>query len=69
MLLFVIHTTGAVLSNLYVPLHTPVFHALSYAHKCKYLVHSVLSDVVVQLVYAVPFAQHCANVTLAFHVQ
>ena len=62
-------TVGFVLSNLYVPLHAAVFHALSYAHKCKYLVHSVLFVSVAPLLYDVPFAQHCANVALAFHVQ
>ena len=61
--------TGSTLSNLYVPLAIFEFHALSYAHTYKYLVHSVLSVIVAQLVYVVPFAQHCANVAVVTHVQ
>ena len=67
--LFVNHTTGAVLSNLYVHTHHHVFHTLSYAHKCRYLTHSVLSDVVAPLLYFVPLAQHCANVVVLLVVQ
>ena len=61
--------TGSTLSNLYVPLHAAVFHALSYSHKCKYLVHSVLFISLAPLLYAVPFDQHCANVVLLLVVQ
>ena len=60
---------GFVLSNLYVQLAILLFHALSYAHTYKYLVHSVLSVIVVQLVYCVQFAQHCANVVVVTVVQ
>mgnify|MGYP006935962152 CR=1 FL=1 len=60
---------GFVLSSLYTPLNNLEFHATSYAHAYKYLVHSVLSVILVQLVYAVPPAQHCANVAFATHVQ
>ena len=60
---------GSVLSNLYVPLTTLLFHATSYAHTYKYLVHSTSSVIFVPLVYVVPFAQHCANVAFVIHVQ
>ena len=68
-LLFVIDKLGAVLSNLYVHTHPPVFHALSYAHRCKYIIDSAVFDVVAQFVYAVPLLQHCANVVLLLDVQ
>ena len=61
--------TGSTLSNLYVPLAIFEFHALSYAHTYKYLVHSTSSVIFVLFVYCVPFAQHCANVAFVTHVQ
>ncbi len=61
--------TGSTLSNLYVPLAIFEFHALSYAHTYKYLVHSTLSVILALFVYCVPFAQHCANVAFVTHVQ
>jgi len=68
-LLFVNPTIGLALSNLYIQLATLLFHATSYAHTYKYHVHSVLRVIVSQLLYCVPFAQHCANVAFDFHVQ
>ena len=61
--------TGSTLSNLYVPLAILLFHALSYAHTYKYLVHSTLSVMLALFAYCVQLAQHCANVAFVIHVQ
>ena len=45
---------GFVLSNLYVHVRVDVFVAKSVAHKYNVLSHSVLSVIIVQLVYVVP---------------
>ena len=49
--------TGSALSNLYVPFHVAVFHALSFAHKYNVCVHSVLHVITVPLLKLVPFVQ------------
>lgn len=49
--------TGFALSNLYVPLHVFVFHALSFAHKYNTCVHSVLHVIFDPLLNVVPFVQ------------
>ena len=62
-------TLGATVSNLYVHIHDHVFHALSYAHRCRYHVHCVLRVSDAPFEYDVPFARHCANVVASLVVQ
>ena len=60
--------TGLLLSNLYVPLHVALFHALSFAHKYNTCVHSLLPVITVPLLKLVPFPQSALSHLYFTHV-